>query len=273
MKRALATLLASAALVTSAAIAAPTAHAAAKVNYLALGDSYPYGQGLSPAQAYPAVLQSRYSSSVSLTNNAASGATTTAVLGQIIPDKATVITLTAGADDLNWTGVLQSCLGSATCTPPSGTALSTMSVNLAKDITVAQQKNPRAKILVTGYPELFDASAAAYDEFVLRRPCTIGTYSGQAVTVSGSQATQVNAMVDAVDLAIASGVALARYNGATASYVNVSPAFTNHRLCDTYPWVFDLDTPAAAFHPNAAGQMAYATTLNNAGFGTAVTSR
>lgn len=274
MKRVLSTLLASTAFLTSAALLAPAAGAATTTNYLALGDSYPAGVGLLSTQAYPAVLTATYAPRVSLTDNAQSGSSTTAVLGQITSyahtgRRADVITLTAGADDVDWQGVLVGCLQSPTgCTtsdPTLQAAMAALPTRIAADVAAAGKQNPRAKIFVTGYPQMFDPFAAALTT------CTIGTYARRTVTVSGTQAFSVNALVDELDAAIGAGVGIAAHNGADVRYVDATLPYLGHRLCNRTPWLQNLND-SAPFHPKAAGQVAYATAITKAGFGTTVTS-
>ncbi|SDB96647.1 GDSL-like Lipase/Acylhydrolase family protein [Raineyella antarctica] len=287
MKRALSTLLATTALVASVFGAAGSAQAAppipAPVDYLALGDSYPAGVGVGMTDSYPALLGAKYSQ-LEVTNKAASGATTAGVVLQIgqanpTPD---AITITVGANDVGWTTVLGACLTSPTgcnlANSTLGVALAAVPGGIVTDVAAAQATNPKAKIFVTGYPELFGSIAPGT---TCDLGWTINPDTGLPVEVQANtiQGASVNALVDALNLAIQGGVTAAQAQGAKVTYVDASPAFTGHRLCDTSTaWLFDFNTavavgnPAAAFHPTVDGQQAYATTINKAGFRGAVKS-
>lgn len=269
MRRPLIPALVLAAGLAASTIGAATANAApARIHYLALGDSYPAGVGVGPRAAYPAVLESRHSSEMTLVNHAVSGATTADVLEQATPFKADVVTLTVGADDLDWTTVLTGCVSNPTgCNlsdPALGAALTALPTKVAGDIARAQQQNPGAKILVTGYSLPFNAMAAGDPQ----TPCNIGPNpsTGTDVVVNPLQAGTVDLMVGALNSAVAGGVQMAPANHAQASYVDTSLSLADHQLCDPSPWLFDLNTPTAAFHLKTGGQDAYANAIEGAGF-------
>ena len=262
MRRPLVALAATAALAASTFGTAAAAQAAPPEpsQYLALGDSYPEGlPGVGEDAAYPALLAQRAPQTV-LDNQAVSGARSTDVPGQVTSGN-DVITLTVGANDVGWTQTLLACSQNpAACTIDTAKVAS-LTAGLATTITLARQENEAAEIFVAGYPELFNAQAAAL------RPCSVGPLPGtqQDVVVTGEQASTVNALVIGLNTIIASTV-----GASGATYVDVSASFANHRLCDSSPWLYDLNSYPASFHPTAAGQRAYAQAINRAGFRDAV---
>lgn len=225
------------------------------VKYLAVGDSYPAGWGVGSNQAYPALLGAVNYALVMDVNKGVAGATTSAVPGQLgSPQPNSIVTVTVGSNDLQWDKVL---LGQVPAPGPGD--FYTLGVKIANVVGIAQSNNVGATILVTGYPHVFGN---------LQTTCDVGG----RVQVDPAKASGVNGLVDGLNAAIAGGVDVAVANGANAKYVDIVPAFTGHGLCGGNPWLFDLDDPstlppgAAAFHPNARGQKAYAQVIQQNGF-------
>lgn len=254
MRRPLIALVATAALVASTFGAATAAQAAPPqpTKYLALGDSYPAGTGLNPAQAYPALL-AQQTPRTDVDNNAVSGATTGGVASSQITGGNDVITLTVGANDLGWIPTLVGCQQFPSgCQAGISTALAKipdMATGVAADVQAARTVNPGAEIYVTGYPVLFADLAPT-------ETCDIGGPQ----PVLGAQTALINQAVVNINTAIN---AAATDSGAT--YVDASSRFTNHRLCDPSPWIQDL-TDGAPLHPTANGQKAYAKAIAQSGF-------
>lgn len=275
MRPALRSLTVAVALAASTLAASPAQAAPSKalpVPYLAAGDSYPAGWGVTPAQSYPALLGAANYADIALVNNAEAGADTFELVnGQLTAGNA-VVTITVGANDLDWVNVIRgkpTALGQlpyrlaalAGPTPgifaPDGDPVPPIAGVLQAVATV----NPGAKILVGGYPHLFG-------ELAPTGACDLG---GQMAT--GVQTAQANQLVDQLNAIIAGSVAAVSATGVNAEFVDVVPTFDGHGLCDTQtPWLYDLDDPAtvpapfAAFHANARGQKAYAQVVAKEGF-------
>ncbi|CAH0246823.1 Lipase 1 [Arthrobacter sp. Bi83] len=221
------------------------AEAAPPIAYVALGDSYAAGQGAGPYldscfrsdNSYAA--DADVAKSVRLVTNAAcSGATTLDVaatqLGRLKKNTA-LVTITAGANDLNSTAVLIACLpapSSANCAAALGFAsnmLGTVSARLVGLVQAVHAAAPNAKIVLTGYPHLFEP---------------VDTFTATA-----------NLLTDRLNTAIA---AAADYT--KTQYVDVTTAFAGHATNSTPAWInYDPLTPLAPdnFHPNASGYEAY----------------
>ena len=241
--------------------ALPAAATPGTIQYVALGDSYAAGTAVQPdcphsPYGYPALLDSE--SRIDLTANAAcSGATISEVADTLPSDlnRATrLVTLTVGGADLNVSGVARACI---TGTPidcqaaitkaqlqlghcPDGQ--SSLDGPLADLYARVADAAPRARIVVTGYPLLFEPPAAtdpnaeiiaAINEATIDLNCVIER------AVTATQATDVN-----------------------IRYVDVTEEFAVHGIGSTDPFIHDLlinNRPdPEAFHPNADGYRAYA---------------
>ena len=86
------------------------------VGYVALGDSYASGEGLSPSLAHPALLRARGPERFgALTAAARSGAVTSDVLATQVSslrESTTTVTLTVGGNDAGFATVVAACLHS-----------------------------------------------------------------------------------------------------------------------------------------------------------------
>lgn len=282
-KIALAT-LGGALIASSALTAAPAQAASWNANYVAFGDSYAAGSNLPDASgacltspsAYPTLLSKK------ATSVACSGATRADLSGQITaarelspaanPNgqrtifKAQQLTLTLGGNDIGWTSVIAACLaGTATdCSNAvvgAGQVIPGQSAATTASIRQLRAEGPKAQILVTGYPRLFQPSAAACDigSGVIIQPAQVST-----LATLDELANQLNA-------AIAAGVA-----ASGDPNVKFVPAgtFDGHGICTDDPWINGLIivqneqgqsvVSPRSFHPNAAGQQAYAAALRPA---------
>jgi GDSL-like lipase/acylhydrolase family protein len=108
---------------------------------------------------------------------------------------------------------------------------------------------PRATVVVTGYPRLFNGSDC--------NPLTFFTAAEMAAINAGTD--ELNAVIRA------------RAEAAGFRYVDVRPAFVRHAVCDPEPWINNLTVPTVnSFHPNIAGHYAYAVLTAPALFGSPV---
>ena len=146
---------------------------------------------------------------------------------------------------------------------------------------------PNAHLFVAGYPRFFGSYAS---------DCVIGTASPlTALTwqVDRDRLSQIDNLVATIDNGIAIEAAAARKLNLNVTYVDVSPRFAGHRLCDTQePWLNGANwklNPAAgvlttildgvlnialppivftpddsSFHPTRLGQCAYADAFRGA---------
>lgn len=135
-------------------------------------------------------------------------------------------------------------------------------LSLAQVLLEVHRAAPRARIYVTGYPRLFGLTG--YDPTY---GCQVGTVGEAPLYVSSADARWIRTKADGLNAALRTGVARARALDVPATYVDVAEAFTSHNVCGSgRPWLNGVllaptTTPSldpATFHPNAAGQRAYA---------------
>lgn len=253
-------------LAVAASLAAAPAQAVDKANYIALGDSYAAGLGAGPYLDDCYRSENTYSElaahkkSIKLVANAAcSGKTTQDVVNTQLRqlNKGTeLVTITAGGNNLRFAEILASC-GAAMVNPAAGPLCDAASAyaegqisshKLAGDVTAMIQRvkaaAPNAKVVVTGYPYLYDPVAPGQAD-----PMSLFIYKSTL-------------LADGLNGSIA---AAARATG--AEYVDVRAAFAGHGVNSAAPWI-NLDRSALAspenFHPNARGYEAYFASLNGA---------
>ncbi|WP_022910936.1 SGNH/GDSL hydrolase family protein [Aestuariimicrobium kwangyangense] len=265
---------------------APVSASAASWNsgYVALGDSFAAGTGvgdasgpcLASSSAYPELLSTR---AVSVACSGATSASLTAQIaaandlspaasdqGQRTLFRAQQVTLTLGGNDVGWLSVLRSCLApSPSCgaaTQASALAISSQPARTAAAVQQLRLAAPHARILVTGYPKLFDPAAAT---------CTVAP----GLAVQSAALAPLDQLALGLNRAIAAGVTAA--GDPNVEYVDVTDEFEGHGLCrGADAWINPLiilgvdpvtSAPVispASFHPNAAGERAYADALRPA---------
>jgi lysophospholipase L1-like esterase len=228
------------------AVGAPpaTAALAPPVNqYVALGDSFAAGQGAGPylnaclqsSKGYAALLDAVKGINL-LRNASCHGATTVDVnTTQLFSLRGTtLVTLTVGGNDLHAGEVAATCITApVACTAAVAAArlrLPALAVSLAATYARISAAAPNARILVTGYPYLFQTPPS--DPFGL--------------------ISSINAGTTALNTTIQRAVGRA---GENFHFVGVTGAFAGHGIGSADPWVH-FGGPDV-FHPNAAGYVAY----------------
>lgn len=287
MKRRIIAVLAAAALAVTfgAGVSPAAADEPGGAAYVAIGDSVASGNGLLPYydpsclrsdKAYPSVLAAALGGQV--VSAACSGASTSVVAAQAAGLAATgvlggdthLVTITAGVNDLPWIQVLGACsnLGSlGLCQAVLGgvgQAGAGVASGLAAAIGVVRANAPSALIVVTGYPELFGSFSGT---------CSVGAAGpGTPMKFEQPQGGMLNGAVGGLNSAVQGGIGLyqqefAAHNGGLPDffvvYTDVTAAFDGHGLCDSGErWISGLvngkTTLDRGFHPNVAGQQAYA---------------
>jgi lysophospholipase L1-like esterase len=238
-----------------------------KLSYVALGDSVAAGLGLETYsdssacdrtnQAYPDLVAKTLN--LKLDSLACSGATlSTGILGpqtvnqlSLTPQidklfnrpKPYLITITIGANDINWTGLISKCYtgqcGSASDTAAVNQSLATLSTNLSNALTQINQhyKDAPPYVVVTGYHQVFPDSGAS----------TCSDLTGiDASELSWGRQVQAN-----LNTTIQSVVNKRIF----AKFAPID--FTNHELCTKNSWVQGLNDNDP-YHPTDAGQAEYA---------------
>ncbi|MFC4395369.1 SGNH/GDSL hydrolase family protein [Arthrobacter sedimenti] len=254
-------------LAITAGFAAAPAQAVDKEKYIALGDSYAAGQGAGPYLDACYRSNNAYSEladeakSIQLVVNAAcSGKTTWDVVNSQLRqlNKSTeLVTITAGGNNIGFGDIITSC-GAALANPAAGPSCDAATASAAAMIQSGQLTQdvismiqsvkaaaPNARIVVTGYPYLYD-------------PVTPNPADPLSLFIQ--QATVLANGLDASTAAAASATGV--------QYVDVRGAFAGHGVNSGDPWInLDLANPASPdnFHPNAAGYEAYFAALSASG--------
>jgi lysophospholipase L1-like esterase len=223
------------------------------VRYVALGDSYSAGTGAGPysaagrscersAHAYPQLWASQHTPA-SFTSVACAGATTATVLDDqlsALTGATTLVSLTIGGNDVGFSHVMETCVleWNSACTGAVASAeksvRTTLPAQLDQVLRAVHARAPRARIVLLGYPDLYDLA---------RSPSCLG--------IGTTKRTALNQGADALDQALS---AAAARNGAV--FADVRPAFAGHQICDggtnylnAVTWPIDN-----SYHPTAAGQ-------------------
>lgn len=220
--------------------------------YVALGDSFAAGMGggdetgkcRSSAASYPAVFTGE--SGIHLVTNAAcSGATTSDLLRKqliALDDRTDLVTVSVGGNDLGVAAIAADCAAgkAASCRSQLTSALSLLNVlpeRLATVYDAILQAAPNARVVVTGYALMYDASNPEAKDF------------GMAAAINAATIGLNQVIDDAVDAE--------RAKGAPMTFVGVD--FAGHAIGDADPWVHTSGVDA--FHPTADGYAEYARQL------------
>jgi lysophospholipase L1-like esterase len=245
--------------------ALPAAATPGTVQYVALGDSYAAGTALRDGTTclrsdigYPTVLNDESIRIGLAANVACSGATTNGVRAQLSAlnsdtlAAARLVTLTVGATNLRLSAVLAACLPgpSQQCDLAISTAqamlgdcpggVSPLGADLIKLYGEVADKAPSARIVVTGYPLLFEPPPANPD------------LNPGIITAINKASTDLNCVIERA-------VAAANATDVNIHYVDVTEEFAGNGIgCQwTDPFIY-APPSEEAFHPTAAGYQAYA---------------
>ena len=236
--------------------ALPAAAAPSAIQYVALGDSYAAGTAIQPCTqsgiGYPALID--LESRIEFTKNAAcSGATTeTVVLPPELNSETRLVTLTVGAANLGLSDVAVACLAGTLpdCLKAIGTAQrelgdcpggeSPLGGQLITLYGKVAEKAPNARIVVTGYPLLFEPPADTDDSELAAK---IRAINEATTTLNCVIERAVTAAKDEVNI----------------HYVDVTKVFEKHSIgCTNSCTLFIYPAGPEAFHPTEAGYKAYA---------------
>ena len=247
-----AAIVVSAGLVTSMA-AAPAAGAAVAVSYVALGDSYSSGVGAGnytpssgscerSVKAYPEQWAAA-SSPATFVSVACSGASTADVLSSqvsALSARTTLVSITIGGNDAGFSSAMETCVFRSTSSCLNAVAAAEtfiadqLPARLDTTLQTIAADAPNAKVIVLGYPDLYDLSK-----------------SGSCIGLSTSDRVALNGGADDLDAALA---AAAQANDDT--FADVRGQFAGHEICDSGSWLHSVDIFAisSSYHPTAAGQ-------------------
>jgi lysophospholipase L1-like esterase len=221
--------------------------------YVALGDSYSAGTGAGPyakagrgcersARAFPQLWASQHAAA-SFTSVACAGATTATVLGRqlsALSTRTTLVSLTIGGNDVGFSHVMETCVleWDSACANAVSTAeksiTTTLPGQLDSVLRAVRAHAPQARIVLLGYPDLYDLSRSA------------GCFG-----IGTTKRTALNQGADVLNRALA---AAAARNGDT--FADVRADFAGHQICGggtgyLNAITFPLDS---SYHPTAAGQ-------------------
>ena len=230
---------------------------------VALGDSFSAGTGTyarvdscyrSP-YAYPVLLAERLGHTLDF--QACEGATTNDVsLDQLetLSTSTTMVTMTVGGNDVGFADVLSECalpswLSDCTGAIEAGRMILNTQLGERLDSLYGAIKAgaPNAAVTVGGYPHLFNGIS----------DCSLTTFFDR------TEMTKLNAATDELD-----GLISARSTAAGLRYVDPRSAFDGHAVCDSSPYVNGYSSPVGeSYHPNRAGNVAYADVFTPAGGG------
>jgi lysophospholipase L1-like esterase len=239
----------------------PTRAAAATLSYAALGDSYSSGVGADDydpdsgscrrgSHAYP-VLWAAAHSPASFAFVACGGATTDTVrasqLGVLTADTS-LVTISVGGNDIGFANVMIACkLGSTSdcANAVAGSESQSRAVLPAKLATTyadIKAKAPNARLIVLGYPRLFETA----DDCGL-------------FAMSLANRTRLNEGADVLEATVK-----AQAEAAGATYVTLNNKFEEHRVCASQPWINGTVIDVVnSYHPRAEGySQAYLPALN-----------
>jgi lysophospholipase L1-like esterase len=247
--------------------ALPAAAAPGTVQYVALGDSYAAGTAVRKGDGtclqseigYPKMLDDSESRIVLMANVACSGATTSEVAENQLSalDRHTrLVTLTVGATNLHLSAVAAACIGGtlADCLAAIGPAqrelgdcpggVSPLGGRLIKLYGEVAGKAPGARIIVTGYPLLFEPP----------------TEPDPADPDLAAKITAINEATAKLNCVVERAVTATQATYANIRYVDVTEEFAGHGIgCNEPQCLFIYEPPnPEAFHPTAEGYAAYA---------------
>ena len=234
-------------------LAFATPASSATVNYVALGDSYSSGVGAGSyysssgscdrsANAYSA-LWAAANSPASYTSVACSGATTSSVISSqlsALSSSTTLVSITVGGNDVGFSSVMETCVleSTSSCVSAVDNAESEMSSTLPGELNSVladiASDAPSARVVVLGYPELYDLSQ-----------------SSTCIGLSTTDRTDLNQAADELDSTIQA--AAGRYGDV---YADVRSAFSGHEICDSGSWLHSVNILdiSESYHPTADGQ-------------------
>jgi lysophospholipase L1-like esterase len=230
------------------------AGAASAVSYVALGDSYSSGLGAGDYiaasgscdrsdRAYPEQWAGSHSPA-SFISVACAGATTADVInGQVSALRAstTLVSITIGGNDAGFSHVMETCVlrSTNTCLSAVATAkdfaVHKLPPLLANTLQAIHTRAPNARIVLLGYPELYDLSKSA-----------------TCVGLSTRDRTALNDGADALDDTLRAAAA-----AGNAVWADVRGQFARHEICDSGRWLHSVDLFAlsSSYHPTASGQI------------------
>jgi lysophospholipase L1-like esterase len=247
------TVAAFAAAALTALLTAIPASAQTSVHYVALGDSYASGVGAGSyigssgscdrsTKAYPQ-LWANANAPASYVSVACSGATTGSVISSqlsALSASTTLVSITVGGNDVGFSSVMETCVleFTSSCVSAIDAAEAEMTGTLPGSLNAVladiAADAPNAKIVVLGYPDLYDLSK-----------------SSGCIGLSTTDRTDLNAAANELD-----GVISSAASAHSDTYVPVQRYFAGHEICDSTSWLHSVNflDLGESYHPTASGQ-------------------
>jgi lysophospholipase L1-like esterase len=232
--------------VLSLALAAP-AQAASTIDYVALGDSYSSGVG-APGQSGTCLRSNNsYGPRWAAANSPASfqflacgGAVTDDVRNNQVPAMragADLVSITIGGNDAGFAPTVLTCLTSsdsacaAKVNQGKTYVANTLPGKLDATYAAIRAKAPAARVVVLGYPLIFDTSSPI---------CEMSTAKRRSLN---DGARVLDEMIKQ------------RAEAAGFVFSDVRDEFTGHGVCSSRPWINGLTIipPQNSYHPNNSG--------------------
>jgi lysophospholipase L1-like esterase len=152
-----------------------------------------------------------------------------------VDNKAALITITIGGNDIGFADFLRTC-GMSSCYTAANEAMirqriTDLEPQLVKTYQAIQAKAPGARLLAVGYPNLFP-------ETLLEQSC-------RGLTLFGGEQDFLRAMGDLLNDAVASAA-----QEVGAEYVDVRPIFAGHEVCGSQGgWLNGVSFTGKIFNP------------------------
>ncbi len=223
---------------------------AAGPSYVALGDSYASGTGTRTyisdgtscqrsTYAYPSLIAA--AKGYTLNFKACSGAKIPEVTTQAnaLTTGTAFVTLSVGGNDAGFSGVITECAQpgwASNCNGAIDTAQAyinnTLPGKLSTLYATIKSKAPNAKVVIIGYPRIFNGE-----------DCNAGTF------FSPAEETRLNATADLMNSKISAQAAAKGF-----TFANPTSRFVGHAVCDDVEWLNGLSNPIGeSYHPNKTG--------------------
>ena len=252
-------LLALAAAALSVPLLAAAPAQAAPPSYVALGDSYSSGVGTRSylddgtscqrsVYAFPSLIAA--AKGYALNFRACSGAKVSDVTNTQLSALSAgtgYVTISVGGNDAGFTSVITTCAEPGWLSDCHGAVSkaqsylkNTLPGSLATLYSSIRAKAPNAKVVVVGYPRLFNGE-----------DCNALTW------FSPSDESLLNATADLLNSKLAAAAAASGF-----AFANPTSAFIGHAVCGNPEWLNGLSNPISeSYHPNRAGHSAGYTPL------------
>lgn len=225
--------------------------------YVALGDSYAAGVGSENNAgrgcrqsdfAYPNLWKDAHSPAA-FSLAACSGATVKSVMDRqlgSLSGATGLVTLTIGGNDVDFVQVMTTCTVSSdqacerAVERADGVIRTELPDRFERLFAAIKAAAPDAKVVVLGYPRLFESQS-----------CAGG--------LSAAKRAAVNSGADSL-----ASVTEAATADAGVTFVDTREAFAGHGICGHEPWIHPVTSPLThSYHPNRSGQVGYLRALES----------